>query len=147
MLAEIQFLKVTPPPGARCLFCSTGEHSHIFFSSGKKDMAAFLLLLRLHLIEKEPVSDSVVMKRVLTIMKGPARIYLVGQTDVSSAEEQLTRDNQPKATNCRWDGDCTPAIPSYKLQIQFRALSCLKNTSLPKARQSLNKEVDLSDSR
>ena len=51
------------------------------------------------------------MKRILTRMKEPARIYLVGQTDVSSAEEQLTRDNQPKATNCRWDGGYNTCHP------------------------------------
>jgi len=31
-------------------------------------------------------------------------ISLVGETEARSAEEQLARDSQLKATNCRWDG-------------------------------------------
>ena len=42
------------------------------------------------------------MKRILTKMKGLTRILLVGETEASSAEVQLARDNQLKATNCRW---------------------------------------------
>ena len=87
------------------------------------------------------------MKRTLTTMSELIRIRLVGQTEASSAEEQLARGSQLKATNCRWDGSYTPAIPFYDLQKQFRALLCLKKTSLPKARQSLNGETDLSNSR
>ena len=76
------------------------------------------------------------MKRFLTLMIELLRIALVGETDASSAEEQLARDNQPKATNCRWDGSYTPAIPFYNFQRQFRAWLCLKKpdkTALPKA--------------
>jgi len=95
------------------------------------------------------------MKRILTKMKELTRIPLVGQTEAGSAEVQpirlalragSARDSQLKATNCRWDGSYTPAIPFYE-QGQFRALLCLKKTSLPKARQSLNSKVDLSNSR
>ncbi len=76
------------------------------------------------------------MKRILTIMKKLTRILLVGETEVGSAEVQPARDNQLKATNCRWGGSYTPAIPFYKLQRQFRALLCLKKpdkTAPPKA--------------
>ncbi len=55
------------------------------------------------------------MKRTLTFIEEPTRMTLVGKTDASNAEEQLARDNQPKATNCRWDGGYTVAIPFYKL--------------------------------
>ena len=73
-------------------------------------------------------------------------IALVGETEAGSAEVQLATDSQPKATNCRGGGSLTPAIPFYE-QGQFGAFSCLRKTSLPKARQSLNYEVDLSNSR
>ena len=66
------------------------------------------------------------MKSLLTKMKELTRILLVGQTEAGSAEVQLARDSQLKATNCRWGGSLTPAIPFYDLQIQFRALLCLK---------------------
>jgi len=66
------------------------------------------------------------MKSLLTKMKELTRIVLVGQTEAGSAEVQLARDSQLKATNCRWGGSLTPAIPFYDLQIQFRALLCLK---------------------
>ena len=73
-------------------------------------------------------------------------MVLVGQTEVGSAKVQLARDSQLKATNCRWGGSLTPAIPFYEHE-QFGAFSYLRKTSLPKARQSLNYEVDLSNSR
>ena len=63
-------------------------------------------------------------------------ISLVGETEARSAEEQLARDSQLKATNCRWDGSLIPAIPFYELLRQFRALLCLKKpdkTAPPKA--------------
>ena len=44
------------------------------------------------------------MKRVLTIMSELITIALVGQTEAGSAEVQPARDNQLKATNCRWGG-------------------------------------------
>jgi len=91
------------------------------------------------------------MKIRLTIIEKLMRMPLVGQTEVGSAEVQPARDNQPKATNCRWGGSCIfiiyiSAISLYE-QRQFRAFRCLKKTALPKARQSLNSEVDLSNSR
>ena len=65
------------------------------------------------------------MKRTLTTMSELIRIRLVGQTEASSADVQPARGSQLKATNCRWDGSYTPAIPFYDLQKQFRALLCL----------------------
>jgi hypothetical protein len=67
-----------------------------------------------------------IMKRILTKIKEPARIPLVGETEAGSAEAQPARDSQLKATNCRQGGSYTPAIPFYELQRQFRALLCLK---------------------
>ena len=66
------------------------------------------------------------MENNLTIIKQPTRIESAGETEASSAEEQLARDNQPKATNCRWGGSFSSAIPFYDSQRQFRALLCLK---------------------
>ncbi len=79
-------------------------------------------------------------------MKELTRIRLVGETEASSAEVQLARDNQFKATNCRWDGSYTPAIPFYQ-HGQFRALLCLKKPTCRRQGKSLNYEVDLSNSR
>ena len=87
------------------------------------------------------------MKRLLTIMKEQTRILLVGETDASSAEEQLARDSRLKATNCRWDGSLTPAIPFYGFQRQFRTLLCLKKPPCRRQGKSLNNKVDLSNSR
>ena len=66
------------------------------------------------------------MENNLTIIKQPTRIESAGETDASSAEEQLARDNQPKATNGRWGGSFSSTIPFYDSQRQFRALLCLK---------------------
>ena len=95
------------------------------------------------------------MKRILTLVSEWIIILLAGETEAGSAEVQpirlalragSARDSQLKATNCRRGGSYTPAIPFYE-QGQFRALLCLRKTSLPKARQSLNSKVDLSNSR
>ena len=53
-------------------------------------------------------------------------ITLVGETEAGSAEVQLARDSQLKATNYRGGGGYTPAVPFYE-QGQFGAFSCLKN--------------------
>ncbi len=98
------------------------------------------------------------MKRNLTATIEPITMALVGKTDASNAEEQLVRDSQLKAMNCRWDGSNTSAIPFYELQGQFRALKCLKKPDknspakggfsiCKRQEKSLNCEMDLSDSR
>ena len=86
------------------------------------------------------------MKRILTKMKELTRIVLVGQTEASSAEEQLARDSQPgyrrnvvAAVSRMWDCRISQDISEISLMP--------KKTSLPKARQSLNMKVDLSISR
>ncbi len=74
-------------------------------------------------------------KKNLTIIEPSTRIVSTGQTEVGSAEVQPARDSRLKATNCRWGGSYTPAIPSYEPS-QFRALLCLKKpdrTAPPKA--------------
>ncbi len=98
------------------------------------------------------------MERSLTKTEQLTKISLAGETEAGSAEEQLARDNQSKATNCRWGGSLSPAIPFYDSQRQFRALKCLKkpNKKRPaeggfiicrRKQKSQNKEVDLSNSR
>ena len=86
------------------------------------------------------------MKRILTKTKKLTRILLVGETEASSAEEQLARDSQQghrrnvvAAVSQMWD---------CRISQDISEISPMpKKTSLPKARQSLNNEVDLSNSR
>jgi len=73
-------------------------------------------------------------------------IPLVGQTQAGSAEVHPARDNQPKATNGRWDGRQTPVIP-FDQQKPFGALSCLKKPSCRRQEKSLTCKVVLSNSR
>ena len=49
------------------------------------------------------------MKSILTKTKELIMMYLVGQTEAGSAEEQPVRDSRLKATNCRWDGGFLPS--------------------------------------
>ena len=66
------------------------------------------------------------MKRILTKKEELTRIPLVGQTEASSAEVQLARDSQFKATNCRWDGGL---LPSHFMSFSDNSERCyaLKN--------------------
>jgi len=79
------------------------------------------------------------MKSLLTKMKELTKIALVGQTEAGSAEVQPAKDSQLKATNGRWGGSLTAAIPFYELLRQFRALLCLKKP--PCRRQGYLKTV------
>jgi len=63
--------------------------------------------------------------KALTQMSKLVTMVLAGKTEAGSAEVQPARDSQLNATNCRWGGSYTPAIPFYE-QGQFRALLCLK---------------------
>ena len=74
------------------------------------------------------------MNNSLTISEESIRMALVGKTDASYAEEQLARDSQLKATNCRWDGSYTPAVPFYQESKTIQSFLMPKKTSLPKAR-------------
>ncbi len=97
------------------------------------------------------------MKSILTQMIKSMKISLAGETEAGSVEVQPARDNQFKATNCRWGGSYTPTIPFYEPR-QFRALKCLKKPDKKSPAEggfiicrrqgkSLNKKVDLSNSR
>ncbi len=88
-------------------------------------------------------------------MKELTTMPLVGKTQAGSAEVQPARDSRLKATNCRWGGSYTSAIPFYDSQRQFRALLCLKKPDKKRPAQggsllaegkakSLNKKVVLS---
>ena len=87
------------------------------------------------------------MELGLTMIKGMTIMRLVGQTEASSAEEQLARDNQLKATNCRRDGGEISGLPFYWHTTTIQSFGMPKKTSLPKARLSLNCKMDLSNSR
>ena len=87
------------------------------------------------------------IKRILTLASELIIMLLAGQTEAGSVEVQPARDNQFKATNCRWDGSLTLAIPFYGFQRQFRTLLCLKKPPCRRQGKSLNNEVDLSNSR
>ena len=87
------------------------------------------------------------IKRSLTIIDELTIILLVGQTEASSAEEQLARDSQLKATNSRRDGGEISAVPFYPRTKAIQSFAMPKKTSLPKARLSTNRETDLSNSR
>ena len=97
------------------------------------------------------------MKRSLTIMSELSTIVSAGKTEVGSVEVQPARDNQLKAANCRWGGSNKSAIPFYQREI-FVGLLCLKKPDknfsaegsfliCRKQQKSLNKKVDLSNSR
>ena len=58
-----------------------------------------------------------------------------------------TSDSDFMQANCRWAGSLTPAIPFYEPQRQFRALLCLKKPPCRRLGNSLDSEVDLSNSR
>ena len=82
-------------------------------------------------------------------------IALVGETEASSAEEQLARDSQLGVTDYRMGGRFQTGHPANFLAIVIQNSLMPEKTSLPKARQSsfdlaqdrLNYEVDLSNSR
>ena len=81
------------------------------------------------------------MKQSLTGMTERVTMVLAGKTEAGSVEVQPARDSQLKATNCRWGGSYTPAIPFYDPR-QFRALVCLKkpNKTVPPKAGSVSAE-------
>ena len=72
-------------------------------------------------------------------------ILVVGQTEAGSAEVQPARDNQPKATNGRWDGRQNRP-PHYSNKPHSESCYALK-TSCQRQEKSLKCKVDLSISR
>ena len=65
------------------------------------------------------------MKRRLTDMMESMKILSAGKTEAGSAEAQPARDSRLKATNSRWGGSYTPAIPYFESG-PFGVLKCLK---------------------
>ena len=51
----------------------------------------------------------------MTVMIKSMKMPLAGETEAGAAEVQPARDNQLKATNGRWGGSYTPAIPFSEL--------------------------------
>ncbi len=85
-------------------------------------------------------------KRTLTRIGAMITIPLVGQTEAGSAEVQPARDNQPKATNGRWDG--RQNRPSHSLaQNHSELCDAFKKPSCQRQDLSLKCKVDLSSSR
>jgi hypothetical protein len=87
------------------------------------------------------------VERNLTKTEQLTRMLSAGETEATSAEEHLARDNQPKATNCRWGGQLYTCHPLLTAPKTIQSFLMPKKTSLPKARLSLNGKVDLSNSR
>ena len=54
------------------------------------------------------------MKRILTLVSELIIMLLAGETEAGSVEVQPARDSQLNATNCRWGGSYTPAIPFHE---------------------------------
>ena len=87
------------------------------------------------------------MKRSLTIIEQMTTIPLVGETEVGSAEAQPAKDSQPGVTDYCMGGRFQIGHPVHFFTTVIQNSLMPKKTSLPKARQSLNSEVDLSNSR
>ena len=90
---------------------------------------------------------SILVERNLTKTEQLTKMLSAGETEATSAEEHLARDNQPKATNCRWGGQLYTCPPLLTAPKTIQSFLMPKKTSLPKARLSLNGKVDLSNSR
>jgi hypothetical protein len=66
------------------------------------------------------------MERSLTTMKPPTTIPLADETEASSAEEHLARDNQPGVTDYRWGG------PFRTVRPILLPKSVIQNSPMPK---------------
>ena len=87
------------------------------------------------------------IKRLLTIIDPTTTMPPSGETEVGSVEVQPTRDNQLGVTDYRWGGLFRTACPTLSATTVIQSSPMPKKTSLPKARLSLNRETDLSNSR
>jgi len=70
-----------------------------------------------------------------------------GAARKSSSYRDLARDSQPGVTDYRMGGRFQTGRPAHFLAMVIRNSLMPEKTSLPKARQSLNDKVDLSNSR
>jgi len=87
------------------------------------------------------------MNNDLTITEEMVTMPLAGKTEAGSAEVQPARDNRLGVTDYRMGGRFQIGRPPHFLETVIQNSLMPKKTSLPKARQSLNTKVDLSDSR
>ena len=69
----------------------------------------------------------------LTTMHPPTTIPVAGETDASSAEEQLARDNQLGVTDTRWGGPFRTVRPTLLPQKAIQNSLMPKKTFLLKA--------------
>jgi len=72
---------------------------------------------------------------------------LAGQTEAGSAEVQPARDSRLGVTDYRWGGPLRTARPTPSPTMVIQNSPMPKKTSLPKARLSPNRKMDLSNSR
>jgi len=75
------------------------------------------------------------MKRSLTIIEQMTTIPLVGETEVGSAEAQLTRDSQPGVTDYRTGGRFPTGHPAHFFTM------VIQNSLMPKKTVSVQAEL------
>jgi len=87
------------------------------------------------------------MNKDLTMIEGIITILLAGETEAGSAEVQPARDSRLGVTDYRTGGRFQTGRPAHFRQTVIHNSLMPQKTSLPKARHSLNRQVDLSNSR
>ena len=87
------------------------------------------------------------MEKNLTMTTKLIRMSSAGETEVGSVEVQPARDNQLGATDYRRGGLLRIARPTLSPKMVIQNSPMPKKTSLPKARLSLNRKTDLSNTR
>ena len=83
----------------------------------------------------------------LTITEKIITMPLVGETEAGSAEVQPARDSRLGVTDYRMGGRSQIGRPAHFWEMVIQNSLMPKKTSLPKARQSLNRKAKLSDLR
>ena len=87
------------------------------------------------------------MTNDLTIIEEMITMPLAGKTEAGSAEVQPARDSRLGVTDYRMGGRFQVGRPAHFLEMVIQNSLMPKKTSLPKARYSLNRKRNLSNSR
>ena len=90
------------------------------------------------------MTQSIVMNNDLPIIEEMITIPLAGETEV---RQRRTRDSRLGVTDYRMGGRSQIARPAHFLEMVIQSSLMPKRTSLPKARHSLNRKCNLSNSR